>query len=44
MLSRCLPGQFMRVRAGLIKNEPVALVVTNIRDVLRIYAAACLGR
>ena len=44
MLSRYLPEQFMRVRAGLIKNEPVALVVDKIRDVLRIYAAACLGR
>lgn len=42
MLSRYLPEQFMRVRARRIKNEPVSLIVDKVRDVLRVYAAACV--
>jgi D-tagatose-1,6-bisphosphate aldolase subunit GatZ/KbaZ len=44
MLSRYMPEQYMRVRDRLIKNEPVSLVVDKVRDVLRIYAAACMDR
>lgn len=39
--SRYLPLQYTRLRAGLIKGDPISIVVDAIRDVLRIYAAAC---
>jgi D-tagatose-1,6-bisphosphate aldolase subunit GatZ/KbaZ len=41
MLSRYLPGQYLRLRMGEISGEPVALIVDKVRDVLRTYAAAC---
>jgi D-tagatose-1,6-bisphosphate aldolase subunit GatZ/KbaZ len=41
MLSRYLPEQYVRVREGEISGDPVALIVDKVRDVLRIYAAAC---
>ncbi len=41
MLSRYLPEQYARVRAKTIHNDPVSVVVDKIRDVLRVYAAAC---
>jgi D-tagatose-1,6-bisphosphate aldolase subunit GatZ/KbaZ len=41
MLSRYLPQQYLRLRMGEIGGDPVALIVDKIRDVLRIYAAAC---
>ncbi len=41
MLSRYLPGQYLRVRMGEISGDPVALIVDKVRDVLRMYAAAC---
>lgn len=41
MLSRYLPLQYSRVSSGMIPNEPVALVIDKIQDVLRAYAAAC---
>jgi D-tagatose-1,6-bisphosphate aldolase subunit GatZ/KbaZ len=41
MLSAYLPLQYERVREGSLKNEPEALIVDRVRDVLRVYAAAC---
>jgi D-tagatose-1,6-bisphosphate aldolase subunit GatZ/KbaZ len=41
MLSRYLPEQYLRVREGEIGGDPVALIVDKVRDVLRVYAAAC---
>jgi D-tagatose-1,6-bisphosphate aldolase subunit GatZ/KbaZ len=44
MLSRYLPAQYLRVRIGEISEDPVALIVDKVRDVLRTYAAACEKR
>lgn len=44
MLSRYLPQQYGRMRAGTIAADPVALIVDKVRDVLRMYAAACQQR
>ncbi|MGA8940783.1 MAG: D-tagatose-bisphosphate aldolase, class II, non-catalytic subunit [Acidobacteriaceae bacterium] len=41
MLSRYLPQQYARMREGTISGDPVALIVDKVRDVLRIYSAAC---
>jgi D-tagatose-1,6-bisphosphate aldolase subunit GatZ/KbaZ len=41
MLSRYLPEQYLRLREGEISGDPVALIVDKVRDVLRMYAAAC---
>ena len=41
MCSRYLPAQYARLRRGEIDGNPVSLVVDVIRDVLRVYAAAC---
>jgi len=41
MLSRYLPEQYLRLRKGEISGDPVALIVDKVRDVLRMYAAAC---
>ncbi|WP_263378053.1 D-tagatose-bisphosphate aldolase, class II, non-catalytic subunit [Granulicella paludicola] len=41
MLSRYLPAQYVRVRAGEIGRDPESLIVDRVRDVLRDYAAAC---
>ena len=41
MLSRYLPDQYRRLRAGEIAGDPVSLIVDKVRDVLRIYAIAC---
>jgi len=44
MLSRYLPGQYLRLRMGEISGGPAALIVDKVRDVLRVYAAACIAR
>ena len=44
MLSRYLPAQYLRLRKGEISGDPVALIVDKVRDVLRMYAAACEQR
>ncbi len=48
MLSRYLPEQYWRMRAGKMGRDPAALgvdlVVDKVRDVLRMYAAACHKR
>jgi D-tagatose-1,6-bisphosphate aldolase subunit GatZ/KbaZ len=41
MCSRYLPLQYARLRNKEIEGDPVSLIVDCIRDVLRIYAAAC---
>jgi D-tagatose-1,6-bisphosphate aldolase subunit GatZ/KbaZ len=41
LLSRYLPGQYQRVRAGELSRDPETLVRDKIRDTLRPYAAAC---
>jgi D-tagatose-1,6-bisphosphate aldolase subunit GatZ/KbaZ len=41
MLSRYLPAQYERLRAGEIAGDPVSLIVDKVRDVLRVYASAC---
>ena len=41
LLSRYLPLQYGRVRAGEISRAPEALILDKIRDALRPYAAAC---
>jgi D-tagatose-1,6-bisphosphate aldolase subunit GatZ/KbaZ len=41
MLSRYLPEQYVRLREGAISGDPVALIVDKVRDVLRVYGAAC---
>ncbi len=41
MVSRYLPEQYARLRMGEIGGDPVALIVDKVRDVLRVYAAAC---
>jgi D-tagatose-1,6-bisphosphate aldolase subunit GatZ/KbaZ len=41
MYSRYLPAQYTRLRTKRIASDPVSLIVDRIRDVLRVYAAAC---
>jgi len=41
LLSRCLPAQYARVCNGEVTRDPEALIVDKIRDVLRVYSAAC---
>jgi D-tagatose-1,6-bisphosphate aldolase subunit GatZ/KbaZ len=41
LLSRHLPAQYRRMRNGQLKAEPRALILDKIRDVLRVYSAAC---
>ena len=41
MCSRYLPTQYERLRKNEIAGDPVSLIVDRIRDVLRVYAAAC---
>ncbi len=44
MLSRYLPAQYWRLRMGQIRGNAEALIVDKVRDVLRVYAAACAYR
>lgn len=41
ILSRYLPAQYERVRQQRLAPEPAAIIVDKIRDVLRVYGAAC---
>jgi D-tagatose-1,6-bisphosphate aldolase subunit GatZ/KbaZ len=41
LLSRYLPSQYQRVRAGALARDPEALILDKVRDALRPYAAAC---
>jgi D-tagatose-1,6-bisphosphate aldolase subunit GatZ/KbaZ len=41
LLSRYLPSQYERVRAGTLTRDPEALILDKVRDALRPYSAAC---
>lgn len=41
LLSRYLPAQYQKVRAGTLTRDPQALILDKIRDALRPYYAAC---
>lgn len=41
LLSQYLPAQYEAVRAGAIQPFPAELILDRIRNVLRLYAAAC---
>lgn len=41
LLSLYLPAQYAHLRAGEIALDPESLIVDKIKDVLRLYAAAC---
>ncbi len=41
MLSRYLPQQYVKVRAGELENRPQSLILDKIQDALVPYAAAC---
>ena len=41
MYSRYLPTQYERFRRGQIAGDAVSIIVDRVRDVLRLYAAAC---
>jgi len=41
LLSRYLPAQYRRVRGGELTRDPQTLILDKIRDVLRLYSAAC---
>ncbi len=41
MLSLYLPSQYEHLRAGTIAADPNSLLVDKVKDVLRVYAAAC---
>ena len=41
MLSLYLPAQYARVRLGTLAADPASLVVDKVKDVLRVYGAAC---
>ncbi|MBB5345051.1 D-tagatose-bisphosphate aldolase, class II, non-catalytic subunit [Tunturibacter empetritectus] len=41
MCSRYLPAQYERLRRGEIAGDAVSLIVDRVRDVLRVYGAAC---
>ncbi|HKD48093.1 MAG TPA: class II D-tagatose-bisphosphate aldolase, non-catalytic subunit, partial [Rhizomicrobium sp.] len=41
LLSRYMPAQYRHTRDGELKPDPEALIRDKIRDVLRVYAAAC---
>jgi D-tagatose-1,6-bisphosphate aldolase subunit GatZ/KbaZ len=43
MCSRYLPAQYARLRMGEIAGDPVSIIVDRIRDVLRVYASACIS-
>ena len=41
LVSQFLPVQYEAVRAGVLANEPAGLARDRVRQVLRIYSAAC---
>ncbi len=42
MLSAFLPGQYDRVRAGLLSADPKSLVLDRIKGLLQNYVQACV--
>ncbi len=41
LLSRYLPEQYWQLRRGQIDATPMSLVLSRIREVIGVYAAAC---
>jgi D-tagatose-1,6-bisphosphate aldolase subunit GatZ/KbaZ len=41
LLSQYLPGQYDAIRAGTVPNLPASLIQDHIRQVVRVYSAAC---
>jgi D-tagatose-1,6-bisphosphate aldolase subunit GatZ/KbaZ len=41
LLSQYLPGQYLKVRSGEIKNHPHEILLSRVKDVLDDYAFAC---
>jgi len=41
LMSAYLPEQYARVRAGILRPDPLDLAVDRVRDVLRSYSTAC---
>lgn len=41
MLSQFLPSQYAHIRQGVLENNPRAVVLDKVRDVLRVYWTAC---
>jgi D-tagatose-1,6-bisphosphate aldolase subunit GatZ/KbaZ len=44
LLSQYCPLEYNAVRAGRIQSNPISLIHHRIREVVRVYAAACRGR
>jgi D-tagatose-1,6-bisphosphate aldolase subunit GatZ/KbaZ len=43
LLSQYCPCQYDQIREGKLRNDPKAIVISNIRQVLAVYSRACLG-
>ena len=41
LISQYMPNQYLQIRQGHLSNDPEALVISKIREVLRIYSSAC---
>lgn len=41
LLSQYLPNQYQAIRTGALDNQPQAILQDRVREVIRIYAAAC---
>ncbi len=41
MISQYLPVQYQHIREGILKNDPQAIIIDHIQEVLRDYANAC---
>jgi D-tagatose-1,6-bisphosphate aldolase subunit GatZ/KbaZ len=44
MLSAFMPEEYHRVRAGTLQPDPHSLIIHHIRQVLKVYAGACIAR
>jgi len=43
ILSQYCPRQYDEIRAGKLRSNPKAIVISNVRAVLAMYSRACLG-
>jgi D-tagatose-1,6-bisphosphate aldolase subunit GatZ/KbaZ len=44
MLSAFMPEEYHRVRAGTLQPDPHSLIIHHIRQVLKVYAGACIAQ
>lgn len=44
LLSQYLPRQYDRIRLGDLANDPEAILIDCVREVTRVYSAACYGQ